>query len=434
MPLVRILCFFLVLFLLAGTAQYYLQYRERYNDNSSFQIINFYKEEKNSADAVFVGSSCTFAFYSPLFAYENYGIKTINYSSSGMGMLAYRYAIEEVRKTQKDAMILLTVTPNYEMQYLGVHFMSDYMPFSKNKIDFLLKYFTQPGESVLNSVGFFVPIVEYHDRWAEMDKDDFIIDEGIKGATRHQYYLGTVNDISEAYYRSDEKMELPEKMEVLMKDLLDYLDENDENIIFIFPPKTYKEDEYKQMSELYDLITSRGYEVLDLRDSFEDLSLSMKQDFYDINHTNIHGSIKYTDHLAQYVMKQRNCTVTDDSKWNAALEKYHEIISTHVLDVETDMKNRDYDLQFPVLSSIKQENDTVTVNWSEIPGANGYIVYRNEGNGFERVFETDTNLFFSDKDVEEGKTYTYTVLSYREDNGRRLYGNYDYKGLTIEVK
>ena len=98
------------------------------------------------------------------------------------------------------------------------------------------------------------------------------------------------------------------------------------------------------------------------------------------------------------------------------------------------MKNRDYELEFPVLSSIKQENDTVTVNWSETPGADGYIVYRNEGNGFERVFETDTDLLFSDKDIEKGKTYTYTVLSYREDNGKRLYGNYDYKGLTIEVK
>ena len=48
MPVLRIICFMIILFLLADKAQYYLQYRERYNDNSSFQIINFYKEEKNS--------------------------------------------------------------------------------------------------------------------------------------------------------------------------------------------------------------------------------------------------------------------------------------------------------------------------------------------------------------------------------------------------
>ena len=249
MPYIRVICFLVIFFMLASTAQYYLQYRERYNDNSSFQIINFYKEDRNSMDAVFIGSSITFSYYSPLFAYDSYGLKTTNYSSSGMGMLAYRYAIEEVRKYQKDALIVLTITPNYEMQYLGVHFMSDYMPMSKNKIAFLTRYFTQEGESILNSIGVYATIMEYHDRWAEMDADDFIIDEGIKGATRHHYYLSTVNDVSENHYVSEEKEEMPKKMNYFMSDLLDYCDEKGEhNIVFLLPPKSYSEDEYKQFN------------------------------------------------------------------------------------------------------------------------------------------------------------------------------------------
>ena len=434
MPLGRIVCFFIVLCLLVSCASYYLQYRERYNDNSSFQIIDFYKEEKNSADAVFIGSSCCFSFYSPLFVYENYGIRTMNYSSSGMGMEAYKYAIEEVRKYQKDARIILTITPNYWMQYLGVHFMADYMPFSLNKVRFLTAYFTQPEESILNSIGFFFPIMEYHDRWAEMSLDDFKIDEGIKGATRHQYYLHYVNDISDAYYVSDERIEMPERMDYFISDLLDYCDENKENIVFLLPPRIYSEEENAQMNTLMDTIKERGYEFLDLRDRFDELKLDKTQDFYDVSHTNIHGSIKYSDYLAKYLMENKECEIVKDEGFDKAVENYREIISECVIDVETDMKHRDYDLARPKLLSVRQDGASVTLNWEEVKDADGYIVYRRQEGGFKRICEINTSLSYTDDTAEKGKVYTYTVLSYREDNGTGYYGNYDYKGLEIEVK
>ena len=428
MPLLRIICFFILLCFLAGTAQYYLQYRERYNDNSSFQIINFYKEKKNSADAVFIGSSCCFSFYSPLFAYENYGIKTINYSSSGMGMLSYRYAIEEVRKTQKDAMIILTITPNFEMQYLGVHFMSDYMPLSKNKADFLVRYFTQPGESILNSIGFFFPIMEYHDRWSEIEKDDLIIDEGIKGATRHRFYLSTVNDISEGYNVNEDKAAMPERMSFFMNDLLDYCDEKEEKVIFLLPPKTYSEEEYSQMNLLSELITSRGYEILDLRDSFGETLLQMDQDFYDINHTNIHGSIKYTDYLAKFVMSRRDCDVSESEEWNRAVNKYSEIIEPYVLDIETDMKHRDYAMERPVLLSLEKKSDKNVLTWETTGDADSYFVYRDEGNGFKRIGESQGGQY-NDTDITADAEYRYTVIGYRNSADGMMYGNYDYIGL-----
>ncbi len=432
LPYFRMICFFVILFILAYYAQYLLQYRERYEDNSSFQVIDFYKEEKNTADAVFVGSSCCFSFYSPLFAYDAYGVKTMNYASSGMGMMAYRYAIEEVRKTQKDVPIILTVTPNYDMEYLGVHFMSDYMPMSKNKIAFLTRYFTKEGESILNSIGFYVTIMEYHDRWNEMTLDDLIIDEGIKGATRHKYYLTYTNDISGQYYTTDEKEEMPEQMEFLMKDLLDYCDEKEENIVFLFPPKVYKEEEYRQLNTLTELIRSRGYEVLDLRDKAEEIGLDKEYDFYDIGHTSVHGSIKYTDYLINYVMDHYDTSSQRDEKWDKAVSKYREIISPYVLDVETDMKHRDYFLPMPKLGSLVKKDGSNLLSWDAAQGADAYAVYRKQGDVWTRIYE-GSNLSYEDKDIDEGTEYKYTVISYRIENGEPIYGNYDYKGLSGEV-
>ena len=433
MPFIRVIIFFVVVGLLAGVAQYYLQYRERYNDNSSFQIINFYKEEKNSMDAVFVGSSVCFSFYSPVFAYNSYGIKTTNYSSSGMGILSYRYAIEEIRKYQKDALIVLTITPNYEMEYLGVHFMSDYMPFSKNKVDFLVRYFTQEGESILNSIGFFVPLIEYHDRWSEMKADDFVIDDGTKGATRHKYYLSTITDASDYFVFNDIEQEIPEKMSYLLNDLLDYCDDKENNIVFLLPPRTYSEEAYGQMNSIKKLISSRGYEVLDLRDRLSDIYLNPKQDYYDIYHTNIHGSIKYTDYLANFVMNRRTCNTDRDDKWDRAVDRYFDIIDDYVLDVETNMKDRDYSLAYPVISKVEQVNDHVIVEWDNVENADGYYVYRKSDDGFKKVSDVITDNRYEDDSVDAGE-YTYTVIPFRNDGGRKLYGNYDYRGISIEVK
>lgn len=432
-PFKRVICFIIILFILAGTVQYRLQYRERYNDNSSFQIINFYKEEKDKMEAVFVGSSCTFAFYSPLFAYRNYGIKTTNFSSSGMGMIAYRYAIEEVRKRQKDALIILTITPNYEMQYLGVHFMADYMPLSLNKIRFLTRYFTQPGESILNSLGFYVTLMEFHDRWSEVSLDDLVLDEGIKGATRHKYYLSTVNDIADQHLVTEEKQPMPERMEYYMSDLLDYCDEKNENIVFLLPPKTYTNEEYAQLNSLAELIQNRGYRLLDLRDSFDEYSLNMHQDFYDINHTNIHGSIKYTDKMVQYILNDHECQLGTDAKWDEAWENYEKIIAPHILDVEADMSHRDYDLAAPVLEEVSETAGKITISWNEAEDAYGYRVYRKSDGGFEFIGECD-GTSFEDTDIEKGVTYTYTVLSFRKEGNEYRYGNYDYLGKKVEVK
>lgn len=432
MPYLRVICFMIIFFLLVSNAQYMLQYRERHQDNSSFQVINFYKEKKNSADAVFVGSSCCFSFYSPLFAYENYGIRTINYSSSGMGMLAYRYAIEEVRKKQKDVPIILTITTNDAMEYLGVHFMSDYMPMSKNKVAFLSRYFTVDGESILNSIGFYATIMEYHDRWSEMKEDDFIIDEGIKGATHHKYYLSNVYDVSDLYLVTDEKEELSHRMERDMEDLLEYCDERNENVVFLLPPKVYDEEEYAQLNTLCDLISSKGYEVLDLRDSCAEIGLLPEEDFYDPSHTGIHGSIKYTDYLARYIMEHFDTSFVEDGKWDQAVAKYRDIIDDYVLDVETDMKQRDYFLGKPELLSLKQNGKNTLLEWEAVEGADNYIVYRKDKVGFERIGET-TDLSFTDEGLSAG-TYTYTVLSSRQENGKQFFGNYDYKGLAVEVK
>ena len=430
--IVKIICFFIVLFLILSPIQHLLQYRNRTTDNFNGQVANFYNEEKNTLDAVFIGSSACFSFYSPLLAYNSYGIKTANYCSSGMGAIAYKYVIEEVRKTQEDALIVLTVVPNEGMSYQSVHAMSDEMPLSLNKIRFLNKYFTEDGESIFNSFGFYFTLWEYHDRWSELKADDFKIDN-IKGANTNSYYLDLVTDVTEDINISYDKKEVDNKNLSYIKDLLDYCDEKNENIVFLFPPRNYQEDKYEQTNTIVDMILDRGYEVLDVRDKANTIGLDYKHDYYDLWHTNIHGSIKYTDYLVNYILEKRNCNLDKKSDFELAFSNYQKIIDSKVLDVELNMKNRDYFLEAPELVSIEQVNNDVSINWNIVNDADGYCVYRKNDNGWEKVLDVSDSLNYVDGSCEKNKSYTYTVISYRNSTDK-IYGNYDYKGLTIEVK
>ena len=415
-PILRVICFFLILVGLVIPVQKALLYRDRKTDNSSYQVMNFYKEKEDSLNPVFIGSSCCFSFYSPLFAYNSYGITSNNFASSGMGMIAYKYAIEEVRKTQKDALIVLTITPLDIMNYTALHYLLDYMP-----------------ESILNSLEYFFPLMRLHERWSDLTADDFVLDNGTKGATAHQYYLTYVTDISNDLYFSEERREMPKDWVNIMTDLIDYCDEHDEKIMFLLPPRSYSEEEFTQLNTLVDYISSRGYDVLDLREKAEEIGLDVTHDFYDKRHTNVHGSLKYTDYVINAVTEKYNIQLNHErnEEWDTAFDNYYDLIKANVLDVELDMKQRDYFLGRPELLSAEYRNGSVTMKWNETENADGYLVYRKENNEWIRIGDV-SGTEYSDSDCLDGLN-TYTVISYRNDNGVVRYGNYEYKGIGVEV-
>ena len=366
-------------------------------------------------------------------SYNSYGITSNNFASSGMGMIAYKYAIEEVRKTQKDALIVLTITPLDIMNYTALHYLLDYMPMSKNKLNFIKRYFTYGEENILNSLEYFFPLMRLHERWSDLTADDFILDNGTKGATAHQYYLTYVTDISDELFFSEERKEMPEDWVNIMTDLINYCDEHDEKIVFLLPPRSYSEEEFTQLNTLIDYISSRGYDVLDLREKAEEIGLDPTHDFYDKRHTNVHGSLKYTDYVINTVAEKYNIQLEHErnEEWDSAFRNYYELIKTNVLDVELDMKQRDYFLDRPELVSAEYKNGSVTLKWKAVENSDGYLVYRKDNNEWIRIGDV-SGTEYSDGDCSAGLN-TYTVISYRNDGGVIKYGNYEYKGIGTEV-
>ncbi len=56
-------------------------------------IAGFYKEPKNSLDAVYIGSSTCYAFWNPMTAWNRHGIAVYPYASNAQQFVAAEYLI-----------------------------------------------------------------------------------------------------------------------------------------------------------------------------------------------------------------------------------------------------------------------------------------------------------------------------------------------------
>lgn len=78
---------------------------------------------------------------------------------------------------------------------------------------------------------------------------------------------------------------------------------------------------------------------------------------------------------------------------------------------------------------------TVTLNWSQVDGANGYYVYKSENGGtFTLTGKTSSksNTTYADKNLQMGKIIEYRVSAYRTVNGQTVEG--DWKNTSIDLK
>ena len=63
-----------------------------------------------------------------------------------------------------------------------------------------------------------------------------------------------------------------------------------------------------------------------------------------------------------------------------------------------------------------QTTTTITLKWSKVTGASGYVIYRKTGSGSYKKLKTEkgvSNLSYRDSSAKKGKTYTYKVKAYK---------------------
>ena len=409
-------------------------------DSLGYQCIaGFYEEPEDSLDAVYIGSSNVIEYWNSLFAWEEYGISVYPYACSNNTFYSTEYLIKEARKTQPDAVFVVNTNSvtDGEINLQQFRKIIDCMPFSFNKLA-LINHLADVGDySFEDSLEYYLPLIRYHSRWNEIDKSDFSKElNGYKGSSVYTPYFKGIEDVSSSYVATDKKSTLSEKLVSSTESLLDYCDRENVKVVFVTVPQARgKEYDVSRSNALNAMIEERGYPVLDLTERAEEMGIDYATDFYNKRHTNIHGSIKLTYYMSEYLIEnygfkdKRNDK--NYSEWNTSYEKYAEKISPYVLDFETDAGVRTDALEAPKLW-IKEDADKTTLCWSKIEKATGYVVYRKQSaeSAWEKLSETtDVNYAVSMPDGEE--THYYTVVPFLEENGSKYYGDFSYQGIQL---
>ena len=313
------------------------------NSDSNKQIFNaFYAEEENTMDVVYIGTSATNRYFIPPKAYNDEGIAGFNLATMGLPMMFVPYLMDEVEKTQEPELYIIELRnilkSKNEVTDAHIRRVTDSMKPSKNKyaaLDEALEY-TEGATGELSNIDegtldYLVPIVKYHSRLAsgDMGPED-LLPWKVKNQTKG--YVLSIKTVTEKPQKepvySDGTAALAPEMEEALEDALDRCDEAVESgkeVLFVFSPYSMKKGDQEKFNTAIDIVTERGYTVLDFnqKEMTDELGLDWEKDLYNSKHVNYIGAEKYTEYLTEYL--KANYDLPDrrgDAKYDSWAESY----------------------------------------------------------------------------------------------------------------
>lgn len=318
------------------------------SNRTTKRFNGFYRTEKNTLDAVLLGSSASYAFFMAPYVWNEYGITVYSFTSSAQPIQAAQFLIEDARKTQPDALYIVNLSAiRSNVSQERFHILFSDMPFSVNKlraIDYICDSYEYTFEEKMQYV---VPIVKFHERWANLKETDFQkLYDDYKTGNSYSSFLKLSVDVGSIGYVNEETISpLYDNIYESVKDLLDYCAEDNVNVMFIITPQVIKNknlvgmiNNAKSMAEEY------GFPVLDMRENSEEIGLDYEVDYYNKSHANMHGALKTSTYLAEYLIdnydfedKRGN---SDYQDWDEAyMRYYYECLEPNLIEADNEYFN-----------------------------------------------------------------------------------------------
>ena len=415
----------------------------------SFQAMEgFYREKKNSLDAVYIGGSNVHAFWEPPIGWNDGGIAVWSLSMDSMPGNAIKYLISEARKTQPNALYIININafkrPAMDVNYVMIHRVVDYMRFSPEKIKQINSLSDWAGIPLLVRLEFLFPIIRFHSRWAELNTWDFTHTvDGLKKGIVYSPYLNRIENLSGKYKVTDKAIDATAAQLEVLTDLLDYCDQEKVNALFLLVPQAISYTAYEQINSLGSVITQRGYPYWDILRIADDLGIQTDTDFYNAAHTNVHGSMKFIDYLGKKLVDEYGFTdkrgMEGWESWDKSVELYTAVIGPYTLPIERNHEKRDYELSAPIMDKPLAEGSQITLNWTPSVAAEFYEIFRKSTEPGKENWESydtiDGNMSsYVDNGLASGVNYTYAVVPGYTEGGVKYYGKFDYSGVTGKIR
>ncbi len=302
------------------------------NDETLIVAADFYKEENNSLDVIFLGSSRNVMNVNPAVIFEKEGIKSFAYGGMGQPIWnSYHYLVEALKHQDPEVIMLEVGMLSFEEQYADYNFTVKNtlgIRSLKNRHD-NIKISAPSNMQIDLFLGF--PI--YHNRFTELTKADFtlgLVDDYIT----YKSYKGFIPSQSvvefEAPYdnSADIAYELPQKNIDYLEKIIALCESEGINLVFFSTPDIITTT--TNWSEMNDSIAQSVQSVADENnipflycdELVYDIGIDYAEDFRDERHLNVLGSTKLSSFLATFLIENYDLTTYNgDTDWAAFSSK-----------------------------------------------------------------------------------------------------------------
>lgn len=274
-------------------------------DQSANSIFN---EKKNTIDALFLGDSESYTSFIPMNIWRDYGITSYVCGTPGQKLYYTEFFLEKTFKTQHPSLVFLETNALFRKIY-----------FEDEVNDKLYNIF---------------PIFKYHDRWKNLQTNDWLIKKKythIEDGKGYKHNLNKDSASTQGYMTpSDEFEDMPKKNIEYLKRIIDFCKEHNTKLVLVSTPST-KNWNYKRHNTIEKISKENGIEYLDLNTLQKEIPIDWKNDTRDKgDHLNYYGAVKVTKYMGQYI-KSTNM-FSDKRKdpefksWNDSLKRFTKYI------------------------------------------------------------------------------------------------------------
>lgn len=416
------------------------------NDKRPYQMYEaFYNERKDSVDAVIIGASNSYASWQSAIGWGDYGIAVSMLAFPNLMPQAIRYCIEEARKTQPNALYIINVNnfKSTEIRYNRIHYLADFMPFSSTKCKLINTLCDAGNIRMADRIEFFIPIIRFHSAWDSFTSESYSLQSnGLKGGSDYSLFLETSVDVSSEYYYTDESVPLDDNQEAILTELMDYCEANNVKVLFVAVPQAGNQESIVgQFNTIETIVKKRGFDFVNLL-NVDEIGIDYTRDYYNEKHMNVHGSLKYCVYFGKYLVdKYGFIDKRGDSmylSWDYAYEKYSTMLQEYCIAPEITHDVIDRFDRIAEISTATFYEDYAVLEWDMIAEADGYDIFRKSDMDDEKTWTyvgtvEDGSLLYTDYGLRKKVIYTYTVVPYVYENGKKEYGYYNWEGVSGET-
>lgn len=256
----------------------------------------FLREEKNSVDVMFFGSSVVYCDIVPSIVAERTGLSAYVMAGPEQTIPITYYYIRETYRTQNPSKVFVDVTAMFFSQYTNFTKANiGYMPWSLNRIAATFAA-AEPEERL----GLLFPPFNYHDRWPDVNGDSF--KAYAPDENRGYTMLTEANDVGEIRARKvDFDADSYENNLTYLRKIIELCEQKGSKLIYYISPAYGRwEDEY--LEKLSRDVADMGYDVIDFNRCYDEIGIEENTEYFDFLHLTYDGAVRFTSYLTDTLL------------------------------------------------------------------------------------------------------------------------------------